>query len=534
MTAKTYDGTLTIDGKRLRFRPSIWPTTTAKNFGFRWNKPIRAWTAPLNFSRVSQIAREFHCEWSPELRRWRAAQLDNSVEDLGIFAKDLYSFQTDAVRFLCSRYHRGSGAFLLLEPGLGKTVVAIRAIEALNLRPICWLGQLSFLANIRALIRRWSIEQNPSISICHGGWVPSRWMLANYETLVRHPPKYRFALVVADESVLLKNRHAKRTKAVAALARKQKCPVWLLSGGPTTKWLDDLWSQLNIIDSKRFRSYWRFARTYTQLQTNQWGTSVIANQRDALAWLKEDLADLWFARTQNQVLDIPEFLGETFTVQMNEEQNRIYSEMESKFEVWLQNADGATHLLAPNVLVQLLRLLQIASNPHLIGSDAPSAKIVVLADLLPRIKLPAVIWTAFIETAAQVQRTLKELGYCVDSLTGKTKPADRQKVVDRVQAGKLDILVAHPAVGKYSFTLTKIHTAIYLERTFSTDDYHQSMYRIRRIGTTARPHVVYMLSQKQDGRATIDHIVHRVLSTKREITKSLTVGWLQQEWGKNV
>lgn len=531
-----YDGKLATRNKRLLFHPLIWPTKSSANFGFKWNKQLRAWTAPLSFSRVTQIAREFHCEWSSELEQWYAIQLDDSFKDLGIFADGLYDFQIEAIRHLCSRYQRGVGALLFLEPGLGKTVCAIRAAEALNLQNILWLGQLSFLRNIENLIKRWSIESDSAIAICHGSWDRARWMLSNYTGLPRHlpPTDYRFDVIVCDESVLLKNRRAKRTQAVASLAKKQRCPVWALSGGPITKWFDDLWSQLNIIDSRRFSSYWRFARIYTQLQTTHWGTSIIGNQRDALVWLQQDLADIQFARSQEQVLDLPEFLEETFVVRMDKEQDRAYEDMATKFETWLQNADGAVHLLAPNVLVQLLRLIQLSSNPQLVGSDAPSAKITALVDLLPVLRLPIVIWVAFIKTAAQVQQIMKKLGYRTDLLTGKTKSADRQAVVDRVQAGETDILVAHPAVGKYSFTLTAVRDVVYLERGFSGDDYHQSMYRVRRIGTQTRPHVIYMLSQRQDGSPSIDHIIHRVLSSKRKTTQSLTVGWLQQEWGRDV
>lgn len=530
-----HDGRLTVKGRQLHFQPHTHPTATARDFGFRWNKDLGVWTAPLTFSRVSQISRKFECLWSAELQDWHRSQLDNSIGDLDICTTDLYDFQTEAAQFLCSRYLRKSGAFLLLDPGLGKTVVAIRAAEALGLSKICYLGLLSFLHNIRALIREWSSKPNPSVSICHGSFHPARWMLTNYATLTRHTPDCDFDLIITDESVLLKNRRAKRMKAVAALARVRHCPIWLLTGGPTTKFYDDLWAQLNILDRRRFSSYWRFARNYCELQTTYWGTSVVANQPDAATRLREDLADIWFARNQSQAgLNLPEWLEETFVVEMGKEQDRIYSEMAAKFEVWLWNANGALRLLAPNVLSQMTRLLQIASDPRLVGSSTGSAKIAALTDLLPILKFPVVIWTAFIDSATRVQQVLQKDGYRVGLLTGAIPYGERQNVVDQIQGGDLDILVAHPAVGKYSFSMTAVRTAIYLERTFSGDDYFQSMYRIRRIGTMIRPHVVYLLSQQQNGKGTIDHIVHRVLSSKREITKSLTIGWLQKEWERNV
>jgi hypothetical protein len=119
-------------------------------------------------------------------------------------------------------------------------------------------------------------------------------------------------------------------------------------------------------------------------------------------------------------------------------------------------------------------------------------------------------------------------------MTGETPPELRQDIVDNFQAGNLDILIAHPAVGKFGLTLTKARTAIYVERSFNGDDYYQSLYRFRRIGTTVSPHVIHLVAQRPEGKngSTIDQIIDRVLDYRKNSSLSITSGFIRDNLGK--
>jgi hypothetical protein len=89
------------------------------------------------------------------------------------------------------------------------------------------------------------------------------------------------------------------------------------------------------------------------------------------------------------------------------------------------------------------------------------------------------------------------------------KAADRQAVVDRFQGGELDALVLHPAVGKYGHTLTQARAAVYMQRNFHFDDWLQSLYRVRRIGTKRSPLICVLRAH-----GTVDDLVVHNLNTK--------------------
>jgi len=185
-------------------------------------------------------------------------------------------------------------------------------------------------------------------------------------------------------------------------------------------------------------------------------------------------------------------------------------------------------VLAPNMLVQMLRLIQIASNPLLIGGKDDSNKWKAAVEMLEYEQSPTIIWTAFIPTAQQMNLLLEKKGYRVAKLTGATAQADRQVIVDQFQNGGLDVVVAHPMVGKYGLDLYNARTVIYLERTHDGDSYYQSLNRVRHIEAKTSPHIVNLLSTRPENKGgTIDNVIDQVLRTKREDVLKLTTGNLR-------
>jgi hypothetical protein len=291
-----------------------------------------------------------------------------------------------------------------------------------------------------------------------------------------------------------------------------------------------MWSQLNIIDPKRFSSYWKFAGAYCLQEVSQWGTSIVGNQEGANDRILRDLRDIYFTADESEFPVIPEWIFDTVEVPMSRGQYDLYKQMEDEFLAILPNDD---EILAANVLTQLLRLTQFASNPLLLDGPDDGNKWKSAEEMLEFEVGPFVIWTNFKRTAELMTQRLQKK-YRVAILTGDTPAMDRQAIVDSMQSGGLDVIVAHPAVGKFGLTLTKVRTAIYLERSFSGDDYYQSLYRIRRIGTTVPPHVILLISSRPNGNAmTIDHTVDQILNYRKNNSIAITAGMISRTLGKS-
>lgn len=554
ITTSDFDGRVWCDKDKLFFEPYIYPSTQIKTIGFRWSQDgCNSWEAPLKLSLYEQVVEMFPVsqldtsvvEWLEELDK--PVQLSENVLD-----SELLAFQREAVGFLV-KAERG---MLALAPGLGKTPVTIKAIQEVGGQTLV-ICPLPLLYNWMREILKWADE---ACEIWHGftGEPETNWVITNYETVLNRMVRYSikkvkkngnlkntkvnwrpirqfpFDNVIIDESVLIKNRKAQRSKAIYTIANKLKSVkrVYLLSGSPITKFLDDMWHQFHVIDRKRFPGYWQFAEQYCIIEKNHWGTQIVADQPKANKQLKQDQRDIYFARTQDQVLDLPDWLFDTLEIPMHPQQAKLYTDMQTHFVATLPEGDK---IVAPNILTQMTRLIQFSSNPVLVGGPDLHPKWSTVVDLLEFEELPAIIWTNFIATAKMIADFLHKKKYRVGMLIGETKDVTRDNIVQEFQQGLIDVIVAHPKVGKFGLTLTAARTSIYVERSYDGDDYYQSLHRVRRFGTTHSPHVIILLSintQDKDGvpsiSPTIDHVIHKVLGFKRENSIQITTGMIRE------
>lgn len=535
----TGDGLLTAESNTLFFYPNVYPSSQIKEYKFRWDPQHKAWRGDLHEGNVNVVKRLFP-----------GVVVDSSIvkqeiEDTPAAWEDssMMQFQREAGQFLLN--HRK--AMLALAPGLGKTIVSIMAADSVGgvAMVIC---PLTLMQNWKNEIHKWLGKDIP-VASWHGpasGWEKLRthngkgWVIVNYDTAVRNFVEFskvqergkkvdkagilfefkQITSLIVDESVMIKNRKAKRAKAIQAVAAQFK-NVWLLSGSPTTRFYDDLWSQFHALNPTRFSSYWKFVDRYCMQRHNQWGVEIYANQPDADKTIQQDNADLYFARTQEQVLDLPDWIFENIHVPMDEKQYKLYLEMEDVFRASLPEGDV---VIAANILSQLLRLVQLASNPILIGGPDIGAKWDAVIEMIEFKELPAIVWTTFIQTAVLMKSRIEKSGYSCATLTGDTKQEDRDPIVQRFQAGEIDVLLAHPGVGKFGLTLTRGRTAFYLERSYNGDDYYQSLHRIRRIGTEHSPNVVHLIADTPRGHATVDWVINRILDFRRTSALKLTSG----------
>lgn len=536
------DGLLSVRDNKLIFVPWIYPSRQAKDIGFNGRKEEGEfwWEAPLNLSIAEDLIRSFprvvkddsYIRWEEGLDKIQA--VPDFVENSSAF-----SFQKEAVSFNIT----AEKALDAMAPGLGKSLAAAMTCKAVKAKRILIICPLTLCQNWRREVKKWIgvdaviWHQDPST------WrkASQGWVITNYDTVVRQLDMLKrmgFEAVIIDESLIVKN-HAraqddnnkwyfktKRVNAVFELTRNVKW-IFELSGYPKSKFIDDLWTQLHILDPKRFSSYWKFAYKYCIVETNSWGKRVIADKEGAYEMLKNDCRDIFFARTQDQVLNLPPWIFDTYEIEMDKEQTRIYNEMERDFLSILPDGD---EVLSTNILSQMVRLIQFASNHELLMEkfENPSNKWKAVSELLEFEEKPAIVWTNFIRTAEYMEKVLKDAGYRVAVLTGNTPESARQPIVDKFQGGELDVIVAHPGVGKYGLTLTAGRTCIYLERSYNSDDYYQSLHRVRRIGTTQSPHIIHLLSTTFEGTPTIDHVIHRVLKYRRESGIALTTGLIRK------
>lgn len=527
----TKDGQLDIlhdKGVKFKFQPETYPTSKVRSIGFTWDSKIPAWVGNATQRNYDRLTDWFDLSVTPQVLQYLSTQ--QQIPQIEGLPHELFPYQVDAVNFLVAKPR----ALLGLAPGLGKTFTSLIAADQFTGTKLI-IAPLSLLRNWQMEIVKWIGEESQIWHRKIGDPSQVRWTITNIETAVKYQEelsKMGFVNVILDESILVKNRKAKRTKAIKALVKKVPT-VWLLSGAPISKFADDIWAQLNILDPKDFSSYWRFVERYCDWYQDQWGRHIHGNKD--LDMLMSDLEHIYFARTQDQVLDLPPWIFRTFPVPMKSGQYKAYLEMEEEFMMSLPDDDES--VLAPNALVKLLRLLQISSNPGLIRGVNECPKWDAARELIDLKPGPILIWTSFKTTARVLYDILAKKGRKIAVLTGDTPAESRSAIANRFQSGLVDVLIAHPAVGKFGLNLFNAKTVIYLERNFNGDDFYQSLHRVRRIGMTGSPEVIFLLTERPTGRVitdTVDWAVHRVLDYRKNSTIKMTTGKIKEAlYGQN-
>lgn len=442
-------------------------------------------------------------EWSPEYADKLAS---------------LFPYQRTAVEFLLSSPHGGS--LLRIFPGGGKTAVA-------SLAAVLSLTQDAKVLVVAplTLLRTWEREFLKWTG--HVGWLERRhgqdpgtgWTLTNYDTVVRRPAyqNVKWDLVILDESVLVKNRMTKRFKALQAI-RKRGAKFWLLSGSPTTRFADDLFTQMALLEPSAFRSYWRFTNRYVYVEDGVWGKTLLGTREDRN--IRRDLADLMWGVNQDEVLpDLPDFLYDTIEVELSGQQLRMYKMMEREFVLLLESGK---ELSASTKLSQLIRLQQVVSDVGNVDPDISlSAKIDVIEDLVNAgaLDYPAIVWTHWTTGAENLAQrlSLKGTEVRIGVVNGKLKPEENEQTTEAFRQGDLDILVLSLGVGKYGLTFTNTKTIIYMDRTWDADAFFQSAFRVRRIGLTHRPRHVTLKAV-----GTVDELIEDNLAGKMATISKVT------------
>lgn len=367
--------------------------------------------------------------------------------------------------------------------------------------------------------------------ICH--WdVIDRLEILKARTKARRP-FIHWAHVIADEVHLAKNKDAKRTKALKKISASYKTG---LSGTPADDKPQDLWSVLNWLYSKRWRSYWDFYDEVVQWvhssQKWEWNEHIADGgtyddfepdappngYRVAVGIIKEGVEklhrewrDFYIRRTLLEVApDMPRkvHVQPIAQVDMAPRQRREYEAMRDKALALigaLEDGSGGYALLAPAVIAVLTRLQQMSlatlapewdiKDDEFVDNDEDSEwdlPNIVLAKPSPKLdwvmnkiqtneEEPFVIFTQFRGMADLVEEECQRLKIPVVKIHGGITSKDtRTRLVKEFQEGKARVFVGTIAAAGKTITLTRAAHVIFTDRSWNPSKNEQAEDRLWR------------------------------------------------------
>lgn len=535
----------------LRLIPKHWPSSQLKTLGGRLVKEDRQWEFPANISSIRRIQRflgERNVELSKQVLYLLSLDHGFPVTPSPYLnlpknvAEVLLPYQLKAINYLLSAPH---GALLNIEPGLGKTLTTLSAASLLVEKT---KGRILVICGVLSLLDTWKYEFETwfggKFDVCHQK-MPDRdssWVVTNLHTARNHPEWFdcHWDAIIFDESIKLMNHHTQiwetmygrrenKKKKVTALygLRNRTDHLWLLSGSPTSKFYDDLFAQLRLLDPIAFSSYWRFVDDYCFTQQSNWGTQIVGSKTHID--IADEFRDYMLTITETQALgtsSLDKMRFDTIYVELAKPQRELFDTL--KKELILQLLDEDVPVVS--MLAQMTRLQQIVSDPANVGrTDIWSTKLAYLESLIDDsyVKLPAIIWTHWQKSADNIVLRLRDQRkYRVGRLIG----GDDASAIQDFRDGKLDILVISLGVGKYGHTLSNAKSMVYYDKSFDADAYVQSIKRVsgglRGLQNSGSVHVISLVSPR-----TTDVRIANSLGTKLEsitqVNRTSIANWLR-------
>jgi SNF2 family DNA or RNA helicase len=338
-------------------------------------------------------------------------------------------------------------------------------------------------------------------------------------------------LMAIDESTTIKNPGAIRTKTIIGLG-KNVLYKRILTGSPVTKSPLDLYTQCWFLDPWLLdqQSYYSFRTRYAltrKINVSGRQVEIVVGYRN-LGELSEKLKPFSHRVLKDDCLDLPPKTYMKRTIQLSEEQSKVYKQMKEIALATLNGKLTTTH----NVITQLMRLHQITCG-HFKSDDGStqtlkSNRLDELMDVLSEMEGKAVIWAHYrYDIEVIVEAIKKEYGdKSVVTYYGDTSTEDRQKAIKLIQDPNSSVrfIVGTPQTGGYGITLTGASTMIYYSNGYDLEKRQQSEARIDRIGQTKNMTYIDIIAE-----GTVDEKIVKALRTKVNIATEV-LGEELKDW----
>lgn len=431
-------------------------------------------------------------------------------------------------------------SFDLSDVGCGKTAPMIMALQRMfaegriaRALVVCpksimdnWANEIQKNSHLKAIVVRGDrMRKLLSLSLRYQVYI------LNYESTWRLQDELAsmgFDALVLDEAHHAKDAAAKQTKALLALAPSIKVRK-AMTGTLLTNDLQDVWSIAQIVNPRIFATNrWGFRGRYLQDKNagQPWKTWPDWVPREgATEEVRKKLEPHAIRFEKKEVLKfLPPVLFEKRSVEIAGEQKRVYNELKKEF---IADLDNGSVLVAADILPRISKMLQVTSGFLYIPDQdtyhfKENAKMAVLEEVLDSIGDQRVcIWAAFTEDIYAIltglQREVEGGAKAVGVIHGSTKDLDRQSIVDRFNAGDLDVLICNAQCAGEGLTILAPY-AIYYSRSWKLGERLQSLGRHDRPGAEQFENVT-IFDLVCEG--TLDAQVLKALEGKEDLLKSI-------------
>jgi len=443
--------------------------------------------------------------------------------------KDLHAFQSEK---MVPHIINNPKCALYVDMGLGKTASTLTAIS--DLFDDFDIARVLIIAPLRVALNTWPDElenwgHTKHLTYAQLAGLPSRERKAVclQDTSQIHiinvdlvawlvefvNKKWPYDMVVIDEASLFKASSSKRFKyLVMVLHAVGIRRIVQLTGTPTSNGLLDLWSQVYLLDTGKRLGY--SAKTYRDryfdhnVYEKKWEV-----RKEAEEVIHGRLKDLCLRLDANDYLKMPDKIVNDIFVDMPEEHRDLYDELKRKFLIEIEG-EKVVAAFAASLTNKLLQFCNGAVYVDDTGryKKIHDKKLEALDDIIEEAAGEPVL-VAY-QYKSDKERILKRYKNAV--------ALDKDpETIKRWNAGKIDILVAHPASAGHGLNLQHGgHIMVWFGLTWSLELYLQFIARLFRQGQT-RPVIIHRIMMINSIEAIVAAALNRKFKTQYDLLNAL-------------
>ncbi|MFE7931939.1 DEAD/DEAH box helicase [Streptomyces sp. NPDC057456] len=439
----------------------------------------------------------------------------------------LRDYQLRGLAWLDLMTSLGLGGCLADDMGLGKTITVIALhLKRARTEPTLVVCPASLLGNWQREINRFAPGvpvrrfhgADRSLADLGGGFV-----LTTYGTMRSAAPTLAgqaWGMVVADEAQHVKNPYSATAKALRTIPTPARVA---LTGTPVENNLSELWALLDwttpglLGPLKSFRA--RHARAVENGEDDQ-----------AVERLARLVRPFLLRRKKSDPGIVPELPPKTETdhpVPLTREQAALYEAVVRESLLAIETADG---IARRGLVLKLLGALkQICDHPALYLKEetvsvgdalaARSGKLALLDELLDTLLAEdgsALVFTQYVGMARLITAHLTARAVPVDLLHGGTPIPERERMVDRFQAGATPVLVLSLKAAGTGLNLTRAGHVVHFDRWWNPAVEEQATDRAYRIGQTQPVQVHRLITE-----GTVEDRIAEMLQAKRALADAI-------------
>jgi SNF2 family DNA or RNA helicase len=317
-----------------------------------------------------------------------------------------------------------------------------------------------------------------------------------------------FSTICIDEFTAFKNKDSQRSKALARIVRKFNNRI-AMSGTPNSNTILDIWHPMLLIDDgeRLGKKFYGFRGAVCTSRFNGFANEWV-DKPNAQDIVSAAIKDVNIRYMLEECIDMPEQSVHTMLVDLTPKIMDQYNILAEDSVLYT----GKATINAINAGARVKKLLQLCTGAVYtedgVSEGIHKERYDLVMDLVAAREhsLVAFNWR---HEREHLVKLADELGFEYGVIDGETPAKTRADIVNRMQAGQLKVVFAHPQSAGHGLTMTKATSVIWSSPTYNAEHYQQFNRRIYRAGQTQKTQIIHIAA-----RDTWEPHVYEKLQTK--------------------